>query len=173
MRRRNIVLPFEFSWHYWGSPRGTLGLQSSSFENTDPRENVPGKAYRILSENQILKKLLACETQKHLGVNWEKARWMPVPGTWVTTEWAREPLRKCQERNQDKLHLLYNAVVNWIQRKMLALACSQPTCGVTHSLLGSTLKTWEGMRMQDTFFKSQDDLVLFFPITSIDFLLLM
>ena len=29
VRRRNIVLPFQFSWHYWGSPRGTLGLQSS------------------------------------------------------------------------------------------------------------------------------------------------
>ena len=35
VRKRNIVLPFQFSWHYWGSPRGALGLQSSSFENTD------------------------------------------------------------------------------------------------------------------------------------------
>lgn len=137
VRRRNIVLPFQFSWHYWGSPRGTLGLQSSLFENTDIGENVPGKANRILSENQILEEPLACETQKHLGFNWQKARWMPVPGTWATTEWGREPLRKHWERNQDKLHLLYTSVAGWIQRKMLALACSQPTCAVTHSLLGS------------------------------------
>ena len=62
-------MPFQFSWHYWGSPRGALGLQSSSFENTDIGERVPGKANRILSENQILEELLACETQKHLGFN--------------------------------------------------------------------------------------------------------
>lgn len=43
------------------------------------------------------------------------------------------------------------------------LAWSQPTCGVTHSLLGWILKTREGTRAQDTFLKSQDNHVLFYP----------
>ena len=67
MRGRNSVLPIQFSWHYWGSLRGTLGFQSTSFKNTDTRENVPGKAYRIPSEKSSSRKAAGLWNSEHLG----------------------------------------------------------------------------------------------------------